>query len=108
MATPKHNLSSVVVAELSEHWKIGLEGSFIAGQLQQNYTPARNYSLFALMVRYQVGKFIFVANVENLLDVRQSKFETIYDGTLNHPVYRTLYAPIEGRVFNVSLQYSLH
>jgi len=108
VATPKHNLSSVVVAELSEHWKIGLEGSFIAGQLQQNYAPARNYSLFAMMVRYQVGKFIFVANVENLLDVRQSKFETIYDGTLNHPVYRTLYAPIEGRVFNVSLQYSLH
>jgi outer membrane receptor for ferrienterochelin and colicins len=104
--TPMHNLSGTFYFPL-KNWRLGVEGSYIAGQLNQDYLPVKNYTLVALMISYQWRKATFVLNTENLLDFRQSRHEKIYDGTVENPVYRKLWAPIEGRVVNFSVKLTL-
>jgi outer membrane receptor for ferrienterochelin and colicins len=105
--TPRHNISSTFFYEVGEQWRAGVEASFIAGQLKQDYSPAPNYVLAAAMVQFKTQKFTFVLNAENLFDIRQSRFGRIYSGSIYKPIYQQLYAPIDGRVFNVSVQYRL-
>jgi len=45
-------------------------------------------------------KFSVFLNFENFLDTRQSRFDTIYTGTLNDPNFRDIYAPVDGFVIN--------
>jgi outer membrane cobalamin receptor len=107
IVTPKHNLSATFFYEHNERWRIGLESSYIAQQLDQYYKPVSNYVLLAAMIQYNVGKLTFVLNGENLGDVRQSKYEKIVDGAVANPTYRALWAPIDGRVVNFSVRLSL-
>jgi outer membrane receptor for ferrienterochelin and colicins len=105
--TPKHNISTTFFYEPSEQWRFGVESSFIAGQLDQNYQPTPDYFLFAGMVQYNVNRFSFVLNAENLLDVRQNKFGKIYTGDINNPIFQKLWSPIDGRVLNLSVKWKL-
>jgi len=107
VVTPKHNFSTVIFYELGEKWRLGIESSLIAGQLDQNYNPVKNYFLFAAMVQYNIGKVTFVLNGENLLDFRQNNYGKIYDGSINNPTFHKLWAPIDGRVINLSIKWKL-
>lgn len=70
-----------------------------------NYT---DYSkkLFQV-IQYNAGKVTFVLNGENPLDFRQKKYGRIYDGTINNPLFHKLWAPIDGRVINLSIKWKL-
>jgi iron complex outermembrane receptor protein len=39
-------------------------------------------------------------NFENFTDTRQTRFEKIYTGDISRPVFRDIYAPLEGFVVN--------
>ena len=105
--TPKHNLSAVILYEPSKKWRTGIESSFVAGQVNENYQPVKNYILLAAMFQYNMGKISFVFNGENLLDFRQNKYGLIYNGSIDNPVFHKLWAPIDGRVINFSVKWSL-
>lgn len=106
-AIPRHQFSTTAFYDLSEHFVFGLESSYFAGQLDQNYDKTKNYLMIAAMLRYSFRNFDFVLNGENLLDFRQSNYERIYDGTINNPVFHQLWAPIDGRVINISVKWAL-
>jgi outer membrane receptor for ferrienterochelin and colicins len=105
--TPKHNLSATLFYEGIKNLRLGIESSFIAGQLDGNYKPTKNYLLFAAMAQYNYKNFTFVLNGENLLDFRQNKTAKIYEGSLNKPVFNKLWAPIDGRVINFSIRWKM-
>jgi outer membrane cobalamin receptor len=105
--TPKHQYESTLVLEFSDDFRVGFEFSYIADQLDQNYKHVKNYVITAAMLQYNIKRFTFVLNGENLLDVRQSKYEQIYDGTVSNPEFHKLWAPIEGRVINLSVRWQL-
>jgi len=107
IATPKHNLSGVIVFEFEENIRFGLESSYIAGQLNQDYQACKNYFLMAAMIQYSLGNFSFVLNAENLLDFRQSKYEKVFEGSVSNPVFHQLWAPVDGRVVNFSVNWKL-
>ena len=46
-------------------------------------------------------------NFENFGDIRQSKFESIYDGTISSPNFKDIYAPLEGFNANAGLKIRL-
>ncbi len=104
--TPQHNLSGTIFIPVKK-WRFGIEGSFIGGQLNEDYKPVKNYTLVAGMIQYNPGKVTLVLNCENLLNFRQSKHEKIYDGPVSDPVYHKLWGPIEGRVINLSIKIDL-
>jgi outer membrane receptor for ferrienterochelin and colicins len=107
VVTPKHNISGTLFYEPSDDWRFGIESSFIANQLDQNYKSTKNYVLAAAMIQYNAKHFTFVLNGENLLDFRQSKYGKIYSGTIANPQFDKLWAPIDGAVVNFSMKYSL-
>jgi hypothetical protein len=59
------------------------------------------------MMRYDAGKFSFVLNCENLFDYRQTKKESIVIPSTSNPSFKQLWAPIDGRVVNLSVRVKL-
>lgn len=53
-----------------------------------------------LMVQKIWEKFSVYANFENFTDRRQTRFDTIYTGSVTNPVSRDIYAPLDGFVAN--------
>jgi tonB-dependent outer membrane receptor len=46
-------------------------------------------------------------NFENFLDVRQTRFGSIYTGSERAPVFKDIYAPLDGFVFNGGIKLKL-
>jgi iron complex outermembrane receptor protein len=51
--------------------------------------------------------FSVIANVENLFDVRQTKFEKIYLPPVSDPTFKQIYAPLDGIVANIAVKIRL-
>ncbi|MND04479.1 hypothetical protein D3C83_247620 [compost metagenome] len=52
-------------------------------------------------------KFSLYINFENFTDSRQTKFDTIYTGSIDSPVFRDIYAPLDGFVMNGGIKVRL-
>ena len=48
-------------------------------------------------------KIKFVLNGENLFDYRQSNVESLFTGSISSPEFKSLWAPIHGRVINLAM-----
>ena len=59
------------------------------------------------MAQKEYGHFTIALNVENALDVRQTRYENIVHPPLNNPIFNELYAPLDGVVGNVVVKYDL-
>ena len=46
-------------------------------------------------------------NVENLTDRRQTRWDTIYTGTIANPIFKDIYTPLDGAVFNAGVKIKL-
>lgn len=103
--TPKNRFATVIARELSEKFRLGLEGSYTGKQYRYDATKTPGYLFVAAMIGYNVNPHIgLVLNCENLLDYRQSKHESIYEGSIINPQFKPLWAPIDGRAVNLSLR----
>ena len=59
----------------------------------------------AAMIERKFGpKVSLVLNCENLLDERQSRYESLFTGSIKNPDYKPLWAPIDGRAVNMALR----
>ncbi len=106
--TPKHRFAFVVVKELGETWRFGLEGSLTGRQFRYDGTTTPSYFFSAVMIQRNFGKhFSLVLNCENVLDYRMSREEKIFTGPITNPSFKPLWAPIDGRVANLSLRWKL-
>lgn len=57
---------------------------------------------------YIVNKYLSVfLNFENFLDVRQSRYEAMFSGTIQNPQFREVYTPTDGFIFNGGLKIKL-
>jgi len=104
--TPRNRMAFVVTYAIPGKWRFGLEGSYTGKQYRDNDTKTPDYMFMAAMIERKLGKaFSVVLNCENLLDERQSRHEALYSGPVNNPVFKPLWAPIDGRVVNVSVRW---
>jgi outer membrane receptor for ferrienterochelin and colicins len=98
--TPRHRLNSVLLYEVEEKWKVGLEGYYFAKQKLSDGTTGKSYWITGFMVEKLWEKLSLYINFENFLDARQTKFDTIYTGSIANPTFRDIYAPLDGFVIN--------
>lgn len=105
--TAKHRLNNVLMYEVEEKWKIGLEGYYFSRQRLTDDSYGREYWICGLMVEKLWEKFSLFINFENFLDTRQTRFGSIYTGTITNPVFRDIYAPVDGFVINGGLKLDL-
>ncbi|MRG44428.1 TonB-dependent receptor plug domain-containing protein [Chitinophaga sp. SYP-B3965] len=105
--TAKHRLNNVLMYEVEEKWKIGLEAYYFSKQTLNDGATGKPYWICGFMAEKLWEKFSLFVNFENFTDTRQTKFDTIYTGTISSPVFRDIYAPLDGFVVNGGLKLNL-
>jgi outer membrane receptor for ferrienterochelin and colicin len=102
--TSKHRLNNVLMYEVEDQWKVGLEGYYYSPQKLNDGTTAREYWIFGLMIEKLWENFSVYCNFENYTDTRQTNFGSIYTGTISNPVFKDIYAPLDGFVVNAGIK----
>lgn len=103
----KHRLNNVLMYEIEDEWKIGAEAYYFSKQRLNDGTTGKSYWTAGLMAEKIWERFSVFVNFENLTDTRQTKFDTIYTGTITDPVFRDIYAPVDGFVINGGIKIKL-
>lgn len=107
--TPRNRFAFVIAKEIEEKWRFGLEGSYTGSQYRYDATLTPSWFFMAALIQRNIGKHVsLVLNCENLLDYRMSKTEALYNGTITNPVFKPLWAPIDGRIINLSVRWKLN
>ncbi|WP_036151147.1 TonB-dependent receptor [Maribacter forsetii] len=96
----KHRLNNVLMYEVEEKWKIGLEAYYFGPQQLNDGATGEQYWLFGFMAEKLWKNFSIFINFENFGDTRQTRFDTIFTGSISNPEFRDIYAPVDGFVVN--------
>jgi len=105
--TSRHRLNSVLLYEVEEKWKIGLEAYYFSKQQLSDGSTGKSYWITGFMAEKLWEKFSLYINFENFTDSRQTRFDTIYTGTIDNPQFRDIYAPLDGFVMNGGIKFRL-
>ena len=103
----KNKFATIVAYEFSDKFRAGIESAYTGKQYLDDGTRTAGYLFMAAMMRYDLKNISFVLNCENLLDYRQTKKETIVIPPTSNPMFRQLWAPIDGKVVNFSIRIKL-
>nr|WP_294900274.1 TonB-dependent receptor [uncultured Pedobacter sp.] len=106
--TPKHKLNMDVIYEVEGNFSVAAEGFYLSSMYRDADIKSSSFFTLGLSLqKYLSKKITLIGNLENILNVKQSNRETLVLPPTNDPVFRQIYAPIEGRVFNLALKMSL-
>lgn len=105
--TPKHKLNIDIIYEKEDNFSVAAEGYYLSSMYRDFDTKTKPFFTTGLIVQKHFKHFDLIANGENLFDVRQTRFENIVLPPTAYPTFRQIYAPLEGRVFNVALRIKL-
>jgi iron complex outermembrane receptor protein len=106
----RHRVGSDLMLERPGVYRIGIEGIYYGRQVLDD-DPYRNQSkpyLYAMAIAMrQFGPVEVVANFENLLDVRQTKYQPLVRPapTVGGRWTTDVWAPLEGFMANVAVRY---
>ncbi len=106
--TSKHRLYTSLMYELENTLKIAYELFYTGKQTLTIGENVRDYWVMGISGEYKLNKHISAfANFENFLDKRQSRWETLYSGTIQNPQFREVYTPTDGIIINGGLKINL-
>jgi outer membrane receptor for ferrienterochelin and colicins len=98
--TPENNLGMSLLYENEKKWKIGYELYYTGSQFRNNNTKTSGYWVMGAMAMRTFKKISIFINFEDFTDTRQSRFESMYDPPISNPVFKDIWAPIEGFAAN--------
>lgn len=105
--TAKHRLNNVLMYEVEDKWKIGLEAYYTSRQELSDGSTGKPYWVTGFMIEKFWEKFSIFINFENFTNTRQTRFDTIFTGSIDNPVFRDIYAPVDGFVINGGIKVRL-
>ncbi|MBN3520249.1 TonB-dependent receptor [Algoriphagus lutimaris] len=104
----KHRINNVLMYEKHENFWVGLEAYYFSPQQLNDGMEGKSYWIVGLMSEKKFGEFFSIfLNFENFLDTRQTRFDTIYTGSISNPDFRDIYAPVDGFVINGGVKFRL-
>lgn len=98
--TAKHHLNLDLMYELNEKLRLGFELYYVGQQYLSNNEKVRDYWVSGILGEYKFKHISIFLNLENFLDTRQSKWESMYSGTIQNPEFREVYTPTDGFIIN--------
>jgi outer membrane receptor for monomeric catechols len=98
----RNKFATVIAYEFSSHFRAGVEASYTGKQYLDNGNTTPGYLFAAAMMRYDIKKVALVLNCEDLFDYRQTRKESIVYGPAVNPSFKQIWAPLDGRVINLS------
>ncbi|HYE56556.1 MAG TPA: TonB-dependent receptor, partial [Chitinophagaceae bacterium] len=105
--TAKHRLNNVLMYEIEDKLKLGLEAYHFSKQRLNDGSFGKPYWIMGFMGEKLWEKFSTFINFENFTNTRQTRFDTIYTGSISNPAFRDIYAPVEGFVVNGGIKIRL-
>lgn len=96
----QHRLNNVLMYEVEDKWKIGLEAYYYGPQKLNDGSTGQQYWILGLMTEKLWENFSIFLNFENYTDTRQTKFGSIYTGSISDPEFKDIYAPLDGFLVN--------
>lgn len=105
--TARHRFNNVLMYEVHEKLKLGLEAYHFSKQLLNDGATGKPYWIFGFMAEKLWERFSVYINFENFSDTRQTRFDTIYTGSIDQPQFRDIYAPVDGFVANGGIKVKL-
>ena len=103
----RHRLNNVLMYEVEEKWKLGLEAYYVSPQQLNDGATGKQYWLTGFMAEKLWEKVSVYVNFENFTNTRQTRFDSIFTGSLANPTFRDIYAPVEGFVVNGGIKLRL-
>ncbi|WP_461073465.1 TonB-dependent receptor [Spirosoma horti] len=106
---PQDKFSTTVAWE-NDHFRFGVEASYVGTQYLYNNQKVHNYTFFAAAAEYHYNDhWRLVLNGENIFNVKQANYETVVLGTnpTVQPTFRPIWGPLEGRIVNLALKFTL-
>jgi outer membrane cobalamin receptor len=98
----RSKFAAVVSNEFSDRFRACVEASYTGKQYLDDGTKTPGYLVAAGMVRYDIKNISLVLNCENFFDYRQTRKENIVYGSNINPSFKQIWAPVDGRVINLS------
>ena len=106
--TAKHRLNATLTYEKENSFRTGIEGLYVSEQRLSDGTTGKGYVLYGFLFE-KIWKHINIyINAENFTDRRQTRWDTIYTGTITNPTFKEIYAPTDGIVINAGLKINLY
>jgi iron complex outermembrane receptor protein len=105
--TARHRLNNVLMYEIEDKLKLGLEAYYFSPQQLSDGNTGKQYWIMGFMAEKIFEKIAVFINFENFTDTRQTRFDTIYSGSIDQPVFRDIYAPVDGFVVNGGIKLKL-
>ena len=102
--TAKHRVNLVAVYELEGKFRLGLEAYYIGPKPLSTGETSRSYWLMGVMGERRWKHFSVFANFENILNVRQDRYQAVILPPVDRPSFREVWAPLEGFVANGGLK----
>ena len=105
--SPKNRLNVDATYEVENKFRIGFEAFYTDKQLLSDGKLGKDYVVIGVLLQKMWQKLSVFMNAENLTDQRQTKWDTIFTGTVTHPQFRDIYAPLDGVVINTGIKIKL-
>lgn len=102
--TAKHRIYSTLTYEIEGKFRIGYELFYTGKQTLSTGQSTSDYWVMGLSSQYNFKHFSLFVNAENFTDTRQTRFESIYTGTLQNPQFKEVWAPTDGFLFNAGFK----
>jgi iron complex outermembrane receptor protein len=103
--TPRHSAGFVGMWEAEDVGRVGLE-VYYTGKQRLEVNPYRSesrpYAIIGLLAERRIGRFRFFVNLENITDVRQTRWDSLIRPAQGADGRWTVdaWAPLDGRVVN--------
>ncbi len=105
--TPRNQFSFDATYEIEGSFRFGAESFYTGPQLLSDGTAGKGFVTFGLLVQKMWKHLDIFINAENLTDQRQTRWGSIYSGSLTSPIFKDIYAPLDGVVVNAGIRIKL-
>ena len=105
--TPMHKIVSTLSYEKEDDFTIGTEIFYTSSMFRDFDARSKAYTVVGLMIQKHFKYFSLILNCENIFDLRQTGFENIVNPPFSNPTFKQIYAPLDGRIFNVAVRIKL-
>lgn len=101
--TARHRTYTVLVWEQHGRGRIGLEAYYTGPQPLPNGGSSPGYLIAGIMTQWRFGHVRAFANLENVLDARQSRTSPLVLGPRDVPTFAPVWGPTDGFVANAGV-----
>lgn len=105
--TPMHKIVSTLSYEKEDNFTIGTEFFYNSSMFRDFDARSKAYTVVGLMIQKHFKYFSLIFNCENIFDQRQTRFEDIVNPPFSNPTFKQIYAPLDGRIFNIAVRIKL-